>query len=93
MTDNPGKPLVSIGLPVYNGQNFLRLAAQSLLAQTYDHIELIISDNASTDATAQICAALAAADPRVRYSRLPGNIGAIPKKEDGSHDADSACET
>jgi glycosyltransferase involved in cell wall biosynthesis len=71
-------PLVSIGLPVYNGQNFLLLAAQSLLGQTYRNVELIISDNASTDSTQAIVEELAARDPRVRYSRLEQNIGAIP---------------
>jgi glycosyltransferase involved in cell wall biosynthesis len=72
-----GGPLVSVGLPVYNGENFLRLSAESLLAQTYRNIELVISDNASTDATESICRQLAAADPRVRYVRLGENIGAI----------------
>ena len=72
-----GGVLVSIGLPVYNGANFLRQAAESLLAQTHREIELVISDNASTDATESICKQLAATDPRVRYTRLSDNIGAI----------------
>ena len=71
-------PLVSIGLPVYNGAQFLEEALQSLLGQSCADIELIISDNASTDGTAAICARFAAADPRVRYSRLSENIGALP---------------
>jgi glycosyltransferase involved in cell wall biosynthesis len=74
MTD----PLVSIGLPVFNGERFLPQAVESLLNQTYRNIELIISDNASTDATAEICRRYAAADDRVRYSRLPENIGGVP---------------
>lgn len=80
MNASPGtaRGLVSIGLPVYNGQNFLRLAAESLLNQTYRNIELIISDNASADATEQICRELAASDSRVRYVRQPQNVGAIP---------------
>jgi glycosyltransferase involved in cell wall biosynthesis len=69
---------VSIGLPVFNGAVFLAVAIDSLLNQTYQNIELIISDNASTDATPEICKKYAAADRRVRYSRLTENIGGIP---------------
>jgi glycosyltransferase involved in cell wall biosynthesis len=70
-------PLVSIGLPVYNGARFLRQALDSLLAQDYTDFELIISDNASTDATPQICADYAARDPRFRYFRAEENRGAV----------------
>jgi len=69
---------VSIGLPVYNGQNYLKEAVDSVLAQTYDDWELVISDNASTDATADICRAYAAADKRIRYHRNETNVGAAP---------------
>jgi glycosyltransferase involved in cell wall biosynthesis len=69
-------PRVSIGLPVYNGENYLRGAVDSLLGQTYEDFELIISDNASTDGTSEICQELAAKDPRIRYSRNWQNIGA-----------------
>jgi len=68
-------PRVSIGLAVYNGEPYLREAIDSILAQTYKDFELIISDNASTDATADICKEYAARDPRIRYSRNPTNIG------------------
>lgn len=68
-------PLVSIGLPVCNGEPHLRKALESLLAQDYVNIELIISDNASTDGTAAICAGYAARDARVRYHRNPLNLG------------------
>jgi len=67
--------LVSIGLPVYNGGAFLALSIQSLLDQTYGNIELLISDNASTDTTQGVCERFAKQDPRVRYERLPSNIG------------------
>lgn len=70
--------LVSIGLPVFNGERFLEQAVDSLLQQTYRNIELIISDNASTDTTQDICQRYAAADRRVRYSRLDENIGGVP---------------
>jgi glycosyltransferase involved in cell wall biosynthesis len=68
-------PLVSIGLPVYNGEAYLRESLDSLLAQTYEHLELIISDNASTDKTADICREYVDRDSRVRYSRNECNIG------------------
>lgn len=69
-------PRVSIGLPVYNGERFLRESLDALLAQTWTDFELIISDNASTDSTAQICHEYAARDPRIRYVRQRQNIGA-----------------
>jgi glycosyltransferase involved in cell wall biosynthesis len=69
-------PLVSIGLPVYNGDSYLVQAIESLLGQTFTDFELIISDNASTDDTEQICRRYAARDPRIRYSRNERNIGA-----------------
>ncbi len=70
-------PRVSIGLPVYNGEAFLAEALDSLLAQTFTDFELIVSDNASTDATAEICRARAARDARVRYLRNETNVGAM----------------
>lgn len=69
-------PRVSIGLPVYNGANFLVETVDSILAQTFRDFELIIVDNASTDATQEICAAYAARDARVCYHRNEQNIGA-----------------
>lgn len=70
-------PLVSIGLPVYNGERFLRQALDSLLGQTLGDLELVISDNASADCTAEICLEYAARDARIRYVRQPSNIGAL----------------
>ena len=69
-------PRVSIGMPVFNGADFIRCAVQSVLSQDYEDLELIISDNASTDETASICRELAAIDPRIRYHRNETNIGA-----------------
>lgn len=69
-------PRVSIGLPVYNGERYLREAIESILSQTFSDFELIISDNASTDATSQICQEYASRDPRIRYSRNVVNVGA-----------------
>ncbi len=68
-------PRVSIGLPVYNGENYLAEALESLLAQTFTDFEVIISDNGSTDATPAICQEFAARDPRVRIHRSDDNHG------------------
>lgn len=68
-------PRLSIGLPVYNGENYVAQAIDSLLAQTFTDFELIISDNASTDRTAEICRAFAERDRRIRYYREPQNRG------------------
>jgi len=68
-------PLVSIGLPVYNGARYLACALDCLLGQTLADFELIISDNASTDRTAEICLDYAARDARIRYIRQESNIG------------------
>jgi glycosyltransferase involved in cell wall biosynthesis len=69
-------PRVSIGLPVYNGERLLDQAIESLLAQTFDNFELIISDNGSTDGTSDICNSYARRDSRVRFVRSEWNVGA-----------------
>ncbi|MEM7133567.1 MAG: glycosyltransferase [Chloroflexota bacterium] len=69
-------PLVSIGLPVYNGENFLRASLGSILNQTFTDFELVISDNASTDSTEEIVREAAAQDSRIRYFRNDVNGGA-----------------
>ena len=69
-------PTVSIGLPVRNGAQHVAAAIESILAQTFTDFELIISDNASTDATPSICAGYAARDPRVTYHRHERDLGA-----------------
>ncbi|MBW4612657.1 MAG: glycosyltransferase [Desmonostoc vinosum HA7617-LM4] len=72
---NSSQPRLSIGLPVYNGEKFLEEAIDSLLAQTFTDFELIISDNASTDKTEEICRAYAKQDQRICYYRNSQNIG------------------
>jgi glycosyltransferase involved in cell wall biosynthesis len=72
------KPRVSIGLPVFNGEHHLAQALDAILAQTHSDFELIISDNASTDRTPEICQTYAAGDPRIRYYRNAKNLGAAP---------------
>lgn len=69
------KPRLSIGIPVFNGAKYLSQALDSLLTQTYEDFELIISDNASTDKTPEICKEYAEKDPRVIYSRNKINLG------------------
>ncbi len=69
-------PLVSVGLPVYNGERYLAETLDSILAQEFGDFEIIISDNASTDGTRDICEAYARIDERITYSRLPENLGA-----------------
>ena len=67
---------VTIGMPVFNGEAKLAAALESLLSQSYGCFRLIVSDNASTDATPEICKAFAARDPRITYVRQDHNIGA-----------------
>src|SRR6266851_9888798 len=67
---------VAIELPVYNGDNCLAAAIESTLAQSYGDFDFLISDNASTDGTEQICRAYAKRDARIRYMLRPENVGA-----------------
>jgi glycosyltransferase involved in cell wall biosynthesis len=69
------QPRISVGLPVYNGGRYLRLSIDSIIGQTYSDFELIISDNASTDATEEICREYAAQDERIKYHRNSKNLG------------------
>jgi glycosyltransferase involved in cell wall biosynthesis len=71
-------PRLSVGLPVYNGEKYLSEALDALLGQSFSDFELLISDNASTDRTEEICRRYAARDPRVCYIRQPVNLGAAP---------------
>ena len=70
-------PLVSIGLPVYNGGKDLDRAIKSVLNQDFENFELIISDNCSTDATEEICRGYANQDNRIYYTRLDKNYGKV----------------
>ena len=67
---------VSIGLPVWNGEKYLEQAIDSILAQTFEDFELLISDNASSDGTAEIARRFSQSDPRVTYHRHDVNLGA-----------------
>lgn len=69
-------PLVSVGLPVRNGEFYLEEAILSILRQNYSNFELIISDNASNDETEVICRDYASMDHRIIYNRFLNNVGA-----------------
>ena len=71
----PSDALVSVGLPVRNGADRIGEVVRSVLAQDYDHIELVICDNASTDHTEDVCRDLVRADSRIVYHRHQDNIG------------------
>jgi glycosyltransferase involved in cell wall biosynthesis len=71
-------PVVSIGMPVFNGAAHLAQALESLLAQSFTDFEIILSDNCSTDDTPSIIAHYAARDVRIRAVRQPENIGGLP---------------
>jgi glycosyltransferase involved in cell wall biosynthesis len=74
----PRAPRLTIGLPVYNAERLLPRALDSLLAQDFEDFELIISDNASTDGTRELCASYAAKDARIRVVRNDRNVGVFP---------------
>lgn len=68
-------PKVSIGIPVYNGEESIRQAIDSVLTQTFSDFELIISDNDSTDSTSKICREYEKKDKRIRYIKQEKNKG------------------
>src|SRR3989344_6660086 len=71
------QPLISIGLPVFNGEKFIEQSLKSLIAQTYINFEIIISDNNSSDNTFKICEKYAKKDNRIKLIRQSKNIGGI----------------
>lgn len=68
-------PRVSVGLPVYNGERWLPATIENLLGQTFQDLELVITDNASTDGTEMLCRDYMKLDSRVRYFRNEKNLG------------------
>lgn len=66
--------LVSIGVPTFNGVQFIAECLRSLQEQTFEDFEVVISDNGSTDGTSDICADFARHDPRFRHNRLNATI-------------------
>ena len=73
----PQNPLVSLAIPIHNGADTLIQVVESVLAQTHSNLELVISDNASTDSTEEISRDLLRADERIVYQRHPTNIGVV----------------
>ncbi len=76
MTTDKEKPLISLGVFLRNEGRFICQSLESLQAQDYDNLEIIISDNCSTDDTDAICRKFAVGDNRVKYERQETNIGA-----------------
>jgi glycosyltransferase involved in cell wall biosynthesis len=76
-------PRVTLAMPVYNGENFIRKAIESLLAQTFEDFELIISDNASSDSTREIITSYQRMDSRIRLIKNARNLGAAENQNLG----------
>jgi len=76
MQTSSNTPRVTIGIPVYNGEEYLASTLDTVLQQTYSDFTIIIADNASTDRTQEICADYAERDARIQYIRNPENVGA-----------------
>lgn len=74
-TQASDSPLLSFAIPIRNGEDVLPGLLESLLAQDFSDFEIVISDNASTDRTTEVCQAYALRDSRIRYHRNPENIG------------------
>jgi glycosyltransferase involved in cell wall biosynthesis len=70
-----GEPLVSVCLPTYNAERWIAFAVESVLAQTHEHFELVVSDGASVDRTAEIIRSYG--DPRIRLDVAPAKLGAV----------------
>lgn len=85
--DGMDRPLISIVVPVYNVEAYLDRCMASLLGQTYPNIEIILVDDASTDASGAICDRYAAADTRIRSIRLAENSGVSHARNEGIRQA------
>jgi len=70
-------PKISVGFPLYNGEEFLRTRLDSILSQTFSDFELIISDNGSTDSSVDICNEYEKKDKRIRFCRNDKNFGPV----------------
>jgi glycosyltransferase involved in cell wall biosynthesis len=69
------QPLVTIGIPSYNREALLKRAIDSAIKQDYRNVEIIVSDNASTDGTENLCRYYASQDGRFKYIRQSKNLG------------------
>lgn len=77
MSDEKEKPLVFVGIPVYNGEKFIKRRIESILSQSHTNFEILISDNASNDTTPNICKKFEKLDKRISYFRQPKNLGYV----------------
>jgi glycosyltransferase involved in cell wall biosynthesis len=94
--------LLTIGVPVFNGERYLAQTLAGIRAQTFDDFQVVIADNGSTDRTGEIASDVAATDPRFRYLRRERNLGLVPNYNrlftdtDGElfawHDADDVAD-
>ncbi|NCE75381.1 glycosyltransferase [Anaerotruncus sp. X29] len=75
--------LISVVVPVYNAGPYLRQCLDSIAAQTYSHMEVILVDDASTDGSGQICKEYAERDERFQYVRFPANRGPSAARNEG----------
>ena len=86
-------PRLSIGMPVYNAERYLAEALDCFLAQTFQDFDIIVSDNASTDRTAEICRSFAERDPRIRYYRNEETWARFPISTEFSSSPDRPCSS
>jgi len=75
MNNQEASKTITIGMPVYNDVNFIEKSLESILNQTHQNFELIISDDGATDGSDLVCKKYAAKDPRIIYIRQPKNLG------------------
>lgn len=77
------QPLISIIMPAYNSEAYISTAIESVILQTYSHWELIIVDDCSIDATAQIAISFSKVNPRITYLKNPKNRGVAFSRNTG----------
>ena len=71
------RPLISVIVPVYNVERYISRCVDSILAQTYENLEIILVDDGSTDASGRVCEAYKDRDARVRtIHRCNGGMSA-----------------
>ena len=83
MTNSDKPELISVILPVYNGEHSIEASVSSVLAQTHKNLELLIVDDASSDNTQEICRMLSGKDSRIKLLSNPGNQGALRTRTKG----------
>jgi len=89
--NNESSPLISVGMPVYNGGKGFEQSLKSIINQSYENLEILISDNHSNDITKEICEKYSKLDKRIKYFRQKLNIGGpknfefVLKKSNGKY--------